>query len=68
MEIILFFLQPYSLLKGNYITFYNSEEDIYVTYTLNDLMCALMVLRTIPMFLMMFAGVKYNSNRSDRIW
>ena len=50
------------------MTFWNSEGNVYVTYSCNDILCSMILIRTIPMFLMVFSGIKYNSNRSDRIW
>jgi hypothetical protein len=68
LDMILYLLQPYKFLDKNYLTFYNSEQSVWVTYGVNDVMCALMILRTMPMFMMMFDKVVYNSNRSERIW
>ena len=48
--------------------FYNSEVGLYMKYYLNDVMCTLVLIRIASIFSMLFAGIKYNSNRSDRIW
>lgn len=65
---VLCFLQPNKILKGKFMTFYNSEESVYVSYPLNDILCAALLIRTVPLFSTVFAGVRYNSNRADRIW
>lgn len=39
-----------------------------VKYYYNDILCTLVLLRMLSIFSMLFAGIKYNSNRSDRIW
>ena len=49
------------------MTFYNSERQVSVVYSFNDLMCAALLLRFLPIYLAIFSSSKYNSNRSDRL-
>jgi hypothetical protein len=39
-----------------------------VKYYLNDILCTLVLLRMLSIFNSLFTGIKYNSNRADRIW
>ena len=50
------------------LSFYNSEVGLVIKYDLNDIMCTLVLVRVANIFAMLFAGIKYNSNRSDCIW
>jgi hypothetical protein len=50
------------------MVFYNSEVGLSVKYYLNDILCTLVLIRMLGILNMLFAGIKYNSNRSDRIW
>ena len=50
------------------LVFYNSEVGMSITYYYNDILCTLVLIRIASIFSMLFAGIKYNSNRSDRIW
>lgn len=68
VDVVLFLIQPYSFLENYEFKQFNSEQNLEIVYTLNDIMTILLIFRTVPIFLMIFSGIKYNSNRSDRIW
>ena len=49
------------------MSFYNSEVGVSVRYSFNDLLCAALLVRFLPIFIAIFSSSKYNSNRSDRL-
>ena len=66
-ETILSFIMPYKFLDGFTYQIYNNEVDLSITYTYNEVLTCFLMLRLLSAFQMIFAGVKYNSNKSDRI-
>lgn len=68
VDVILFLIQPYSFFEGYSFKQMNSEQNLEISYSLNDIMTLLLIFRMVPIFMMIFSGIKYNSNRSDRLW
>ena len=66
-EIIRNFSIPYVYLNDSTYLSYNSELGLFVNYRVNDFLCALLMIRVLSMWAMMFSGIKYNSSRAERL-
>src|SRR3990167_3384006 len=66
-EVVISFIMPYEQLSGYTMTAYNSEVGLSIQYFVNDIMCTLVLIRIASIFSMLFTGIKYNSNRANRI-